>query len=345
MSSWLRRLHLQLRLTLPLAIAPALLFAGGCKDKEPTVEAAEADDADRGSSESDSKPAAVYKGGEITEQHGDTAVTWLVGPDGDVTATVQHKGETVKPSDVDAKLLVKPLGTNEPSKEIPLIEKDGALRANIGKLDAPLTEMRYAMKVKDEPVDGVLHVPKDGTEELVASAIGAAKAKHMADAKGPHGGVVQVVGDDVVEVVGRRGSGDVRVYLLDDDLKPVKIEKQKIKLAVVGAATDYVVLQPHDSGDYFSAELALKTDPTKITILIEDGDDVEVALVGYEPTEVILVGPGSPGCVIYVVDTWDIVVVHPQPVYVHRHKGKGKGKGHGKKWKRKKGGVEVHVHH
>ncbi|NUP07609.1 MAG: hypothetical protein HOW73_16295 [Polyangiaceae bacterium] len=318
----------------------ALLVLGpvaGCKDKKlPSAEAVEDDDSESGSSES--KPATVSTGGEITEQYGDTAVTWNVAPDGDVTVKVKENGETVKPADVDGKLLVKPLGSDEPAKEIPLKAKGDVLRANVGKLDSDLTEIRYALKVKEKPVAGTLHVPRDGSEELVASAVAAAKTKIEPDAKGPHGGVVQVVGDDVVEIVGKKGSGDVRVYMLDDDLKPVKVGKQKVKLAFAGDDTDYVVLTPDAGGEYFHGDVDIKTNPNKITVVIDDGGDVDVALVDYEPAEVIIVGPSAPGCVIYVVDTWDVVVVEPRPTVIYHGKGKGKWKKHGH------GKVHVHLH-
>ena len=68
---------------------------------------------------------------------------------------------------------------------------------------------------------GALHVPAGGTKELVLTARTAATKDNYKGQKGPNGGVVQRVGDDVVEIVGDKGTGQVRVYALDATLKPI----------------------------------------------------------------------------------------------------------------------------
>src|SRR5258708_831474 len=77
-----------------------------------------------------------------------------------------------------------------------------------------------------------LHLPPGGTAELVAGAKAAAQVNVDAKA-GPHGGVIQVVGNERFEVVANESTGEARVYLLDPDLKVVAIGDRKITLGVV----------------------------------------------------------------------------------------------------------------
>jgi hypothetical protein len=313
----------------------AMLFttAAGCAEKK--VEAREEDDDD---SSEDSRPVEKTSDASvITEKQGDVAVSWAVTPSGDVSVRATDKGADVKPEDIDGALAVTKLGGKP--EDFKLKAKEGRNMVNVGELDSPITEVRYSLTVKGKPAAGVLHVPKAGTKLIVDGATAAAaKTKIKPGAKGPHGGVVQVVDDDIVEVVGKKGSGNVRVYPLDEDLKPVKIEKQKVKLALVADEPQVVELEADPTNAYFSGDFTIKTDPSRITVYVEEDDDIDCAIVGYEPAEVLIIGPGAPVVVVYVVDSWDVVVVQP------RWHGKGKGKG---KWKKGRGhgrGVHVHVH-
>lgn len=324
------------RLSKLLAALALMSFVAlaGCKDKK--AEAREEDD----DSESDSSPSrpssddSAPSGKVITEQHGDVTLSWMVEPNGDVWLAAKDKGADVPLDEIEGDLL-------EESKQFALKNKDDLKFANIGKLGEPLNEVKYDLKVRGKPVKGMLLVPKAGTPQLVAGADHVAKAKLKPDTKGPHGGVVQVIDEHVVEIVGKKGSGDVRVYFLDDDLKPIKPKEQTIRLAAQGDESEVIVLTPDPTAAYLQGTFKVKTNPTRLTVVLEEADDVDCVIVGYEPAEVLIVGPAAPVVVVHVVESWDVVVVEPR-VHVHKKwKGKGKGKGRGKHRGR---GVHVHVH-
>jgi hypothetical protein len=143
-----------------------------------------------------------------------------------------------------------------------------------------------------------------------------------------------VVGDDIVEVVADEKSGAVRMYFLDDDLRVIPVGKRKGKLALVGASPVMVDVNPDPSGLYLSGKVD-PVQPAKVTVVVIDGDEVDVALCGYSPGGVVVVGVGAPVIAIFVVTGWPVVVV-PAAVVVQPGvvvvKGKGKGKWK-KKWK------------
>jgi hypothetical protein len=314
-----------------LATAAALTTSGaGCsKDKGPA--AAE----------------AITAESAVTEKNGDLEVTWNVTPDGQVTALVKDKDGLPVRKGVTVTVTVKPQGGGAPVA-VPLTPQGdaGLLTGQIPKLDADLTEVSYDVQADAAKSQGTMHLPRGGTKELVESAREAAAAKPIAkDQKGPNGGVVQVVGDDIVEVVADKGSGAVRVYFLDDDLKVIPIGKRKGKLGFVGASPVVVDVTPDPGGLYLVGKVDISIQPVKITVVVIDGDEVDVALCGYVPGGVIVVGPAAPVIGVFIVTSWPVVVVpgvvvvQPgvivQPgvvVVTGKGKGKGKWKWKGKKW-------------
>lgn len=280
----------------------------------------------------------------LTEQQPAAAVTWLVTPDGQVKAVVKSpdgkpldKGVTgtvtARPLDKDAKPVTAKLEAGA---------KPGAYTATLPKLEADLTDVTYKLEVDGKPVNGTLHLPRGGTKQLAANAKAVAEAKPVADTKGPNGGVVQVVGDDIVEIVADKATGQVRVYVLDDDLKPIPVGKRKVKLAAVASSPEVVELQAEPKGLYFTGKFTGKTNPVKLTVVLYADVDVEpvVVLCGWKPATVIVVGPGAPVVLpIFVVVNWaPVVVIDNSPPVVIIHHGKGKGKG---KWGW--GGKKVHI--
>lgn len=286
----------------------------------------------------------------VAEQHDTGTVVWSMTPEGQVRALV--KGPDGKPIEegVTGTLSVKTSPDAEPVKVDLKPEENtgGVLAATLPKLEADLTEVSYDIKVGDKPIKGALHVPKGGTPELVAAAKVTAEAK-LDGKKGPNGGIVQVVGDDTVEIVADKTSGKVRVYLLDDELKaePIKERKLKVKLALSGGAAETVELLPDPKGLYFEGKVKVKINPTKITIVIVDNGVAHAALCGWHPGVIIVVGPSAPVIGIFVAVKWDIDVVVKPPIIVHddddddddhgpvivigkKGKWKGKHKGH---WK------------
>src|SRR5262249_49315367 len=134
--------------------------------------------------------------------------------------------------------------------------------------------------------------------------------------KGPNGGVVQVVGDDIIEIVADKNSGQLRVYVLDTDFKPVPIGERKVTLGFVGPTTEIVVPESGPGGAYFVGKLSAKVNPIKITVGVRYHgtlhDALHVALVGYRPGITIVVGAAAPPIVLLVATPW--VVVTPPAV-------------------------------
>jgi len=279
----------------------------------------------------------------ITEQHEAATVTWAVAPDGKVKARFKSPdGEplndgvvgtvTVKPSEPDAKPVTAKLAFDA---------KAGLYTADIPKLESDLTEVSYDVQVKSKPVKGALHLPKGGTRELVATAKVTAEVKIPEGKKGPNGGIIQVAGDDLLEIVADQKTGESRVYVLDDDLKPIPVGKRKVKIAVVASAPEMVELAPDPKGLFFTGKLTVKANPTKLTVVLYP--EVEVApvvvLCGWSPGVVVVVGPSAPVIGLFVAVNWVPVVIAPVPPVIVVG-GKGKGKGH---WGWKGHGPKVHI--
>jgi len=280
----------------------------------------------------------------ITEQHEPATVAWVVAPDGKVKAhfkapdgaplgTSVTGTVTVKPTQKDAKPVTAKLVYNTEA---------GVHTADIPALDADLTEVSYDGPVKGKPVKGALHVPRGGTPEPRATAEVSAAGKLPEGKKGPNGGVVQVVGEDVIEVVADVKTGDTRVYVPDDDFKPIPVGKRKVKIAVVGSAPEAVELQAEPQGLYFTGKLAVvKTNPHKLTVVLhgEHSPQPVVVLCGWHPGTVVVVGPGAPVIGLFVAVNWaPVVIVDHSPGVIVVGKGKGKGK-----WGWKGGGRGVHI--
>src|SRR5262249_45588132 len=165
----------------------------------------------------------------------------------------------------------------------PDAKAQGMLVASGPKLEADLTEVGYTVTVNEKPWSGTLHLPPGGTAELVANARAAAKVN--LDAKvGPHGGALQVIGDERYEIVQSDATGAIRVYLLDPDLKVVAIGDRKITLGIVADTPQIVVLVPEpEAGLYARAKVNLKVDPVRITLAVRQAAAVKVAIVGWAP--------------------------------------------------------------
>lgn len=287
-----------------------------------------------GKSAPEASAEAVSAESAITERHPTGDVTWDVTPEGHVTVMMRDKDGLPIEKGVTGSLIVKPASKTATPVTVALSAPgSGVLTGEMPKLTDELTEVAYDLNGPSGQVKGTLHVPKGGTRELVDGARDAAAAKQIApDAKGPNGGLVQVVGDDVVEIVADKSSGQVRMYVLDDDLKVVPVGKRKGKVAFVSDTPEVVELAADPSGTYLAGVAVLKSNPIKITVVVVDGDETDVALCHYQPGGVIIVGPMAPVFVVFVVTNWQVVVV-PTPVIIP-HYGKGKGKGKGK-WKGK----------
>ena len=111
-----------------------------------------------------------------------------------------------------------------------------------------------------------MHVPVGGTAALVASAKVTAEAKLPDEAVGPHGRTIQVVGSERLEMVADAETGDTRVYVLDVDLKPVRVETRTLRMGFVAKTTTFVNFAPEPAGLYFTARLgAAVLNPLRVT--------------------------------------------------------------------------------
>lgn len=311
--------------TLSFLLGATLVGCGSKTDSKVTASA---------SAEAYEAPAtdvdSIDQGQVLTQQVGDTNVSWLVKPNGDVFALVKQNGKEVPAEELDGKVAVRAFSPEGAPVDRPLKNEMGLLTTNVGPLSGSVNELKYDLTVKKAPVSGVLHVPKAGTEALIDAGEIAAKAKFQPGTRGAHQGVVQVVDEHVVEIVGEKGGGQIRVYFLDDDLKEIKVGEQKLKLALYGDKTYWVDLKVADGNAYFYGVVDLKVDPTMVTVVCEDHDDVDVVLVDYLPGHVVIWGPKAPSLSIYVVTNWTVVVGAPQVIV---HQGKHKKWKKGKKWK------------
>lgn len=282
----------------------------------------------------------------LTEQHEPGSVVMTVAQDGQVTVLVKDRDGKPIEEGVSGNVKVKVPGKEGApvtAELVPEPKSGGVLLAKIPPLEDDLTEVNYEFNVKGAPFKGVLHVPRGGTRELQEEA--KENDAHKLDGmKGPNGGVLQPVGDDIVEIVADKDSGDLRVYVLDLNLKPVPIGDREIKLAIQTASgPDVIVLAPGPDRLYFTGKLRAKVNPTKITVVVKEGGHTDVVLCGYRPGSVIVVGPSAPVITILVATGWAVkvdvkptVIVHDDDdddgrviiVHKHKHRHKHKGKGH-----------------
>lgn len=313
---------------LPALLLMALSAAGpaliACKSSDAEVTAENIDSAE----------------GTLIEDHEGGSIVWHVAPDGKVRALV--KSSDGKPVDTGVNGTLTWKGPGGDAK-IPLAldEKEKLLAASGPKLEGDLTEVKYEVAVAGKTWSGALHLPAGGTKQIVEDAKKSA-AKTLPKGKvGPNGGVIQVVGDDIVEVVADKTSGEVRVYVLDADLKPIAIGDRQVKLGFVGSSVETIALTGGPGGLYFVGKLVAKVNPVKLTIVIIAGGHTHCVIVGYSPGVHIIVHGKAPSLKILVAVSWNVNVKVKGPGVIvvhddddddddHYH---GHGHGHGKhKW-------------
>ncbi|WP_437317833.1 hypothetical protein [Sorangium sp. So ce385] len=247
--------------------------------------------------------------GAYVEEHESGKAAFNVAADGNVKAAVS--GPDGKPirEDVSGTLLWKD-ASGEKTLPLTLDAKTGLLVAAGPKLEADLTEIGYTLSVAGKPWNGTLHVPAGGTAELYANAKGSADLGLPEGKLGPHGGRIEIVGDDRLELLVDEATGDVRVYVLDADLKPIDIGERKVTLGVVAEAPQVVVLAPVAAtagvaaGAYLTGKLALAADPLKVTVAVRNAGRSAVALCGYRAGAAFAVHARAPRVNVRVKTDW-----------------------------------------
>jgi len=250
----------------------ALAFAPACSKSPETVgvEAEMAVNADLGAE-------------ALVEEHDEGSIAWRIDGDGQVRAAVTATGGARIQEDVGGSLVWKMPDGEARTVPLAVDAKTGLLVAKGPELEADLTEVDYTITVSGKPWSGVMHVPVGGTAALVASADAAAEAKVEVEAVGPHGGSIQVVGDDRLELVADATSGETRVYVLDVDLRPVHVEKRTLRMGFVASRAELVAFSPAPTGLYFVGKLGAVVDPLRVTVALGVGGVTRTALWGYRP--------------------------------------------------------------
>jgi hypothetical protein len=250
----------------------------------------------------------------LTEESEQGAVSWYIGPDGKVKALV--KGPDGKPIE-NASATVTFGGASGTKVPLAVDPKSKLLVGQGPKLQGELIEVQYTITAAGKTWNGVLYLPPEGTAGIEENAKKAESKDVPVDKPGPNGGVVQVVGEDVVEVVADQNSGQVRVYVLDAELKPAEVGERKIKLGLQGNGTELVDLSPGPTGIYFVGKINARVDPTKVTIAVTNKSRTVVVLVGHGRGKRVVLTPGKgPKPKILVVG----------PRWIEERKGKDKDK-------------------
>jgi len=269
----------------------------------------------------------------IVEQGPSGTSTWVVAPDGAVTATLKTPDGARVSRPVTGQLtFANPNGavTNVP---VTYDTKAGVLTAAGPRLDADITPVSYALDSGGTPWAGSLDVPKGGTLDLVSTAKLQPPAPPSSPAPpglpppplppvpGPNGGVVQTIGTDRVELVGNRRTGDVRAYVLDADGRSVDPGDRRVTVALDGERPEVLVLAPEPQGHFLVGHMNAHLEPVRVTIAVNARGTTHAALVGWSPGAVVLVGPRAPRVHLFTVEAWpgEVVVEEHGPHGRHHH--------------------------
>lgn len=200
-----------------------LLVCLGCALSFSNV-ACDRDTADDGASRDDARSRSKkQKSNALVEEREDGSVAWRIASDGSVEVTVTDaSGSELKPPDVGGTLTVNDADVELESGLL------GGLSAKIGALESDLTEVRYRLAVKGKTWSGALHVPPGGTDALVAEP----QVTVPEGTRGPHGGLVDVVGAQRVELLVDDATGEMRVYFLDENLEEMPVGDAELTIAV-----------------------------------------------------------------------------------------------------------------
>lgn len=276
-------------------VLAALLSVSACGKSESSEEDPPKKSSSKSGSAKTATASAASMGDDIVlENHEKAAVAWSVAADGAVMAQVRTLDGQPITEKVDGSIQWK-VGNDVKSASLVSDPKKGVLVAQGPRLDADLTELTYKVTLEGAPLDGALHLPPGGTAQLVADGKATAKVTLAEGARGPHGGIIQVVGEDRVEIVSAEGAEDVRVYVLNEKLEVVELEDRTLTIAVVGdKGPEVIVLTPSEEKLYFVGKWKVVSEPSRITVVVKRPGKVHVAIVGWRPGVVLVVGKSAP---------------------------------------------------
>jgi hypothetical protein len=231
--------------------------------------------------------------------------TWIIQPDGAVSATLKTADGAPVTQPVNGEIV---FATPSGPKPVPVQydPKAGVLTAQGPKLEADVTPVSYTLSISGTPWDGSIDVPRGGTQDLVAT--GKIQGSLAPSTVGPNGGIVQTVGPDRIELVANKHTGDVRAYVLDADNHPVDPGDRKITVAIQGEP-EVLVLAPEPSAHFFVGHLRTRVNPAYLTVAVSVRGTTHAGLVGWSPGAVVVVGPEAPRLHLLVVDAWPGEVV------------------------------------
>jgi hypothetical protein len=238
----------------------------------------------------------------IAEQAPFGLSTWIVRSDGSVNATL--KTADGKPVDEPVTGQITFAAASSPPTIVPVQydPKTHVLTAGGPKLTDDITPVHYAMVVGGKTWDGSIEVPQGGTRELVDT--GKLQASVSQGAVGPHGGPVQMVGPDRIELAANKHTGEVRVYVLDSTGHPVDPSARKITVAIQAEPTELVALEPQPHTHFLASNLRTRVDPLHVTIAVTANETTHACLVGWSPGSVVFVGRDAPRVRLFVVEAW-----------------------------------------
>jgi hypothetical protein len=226
----------------------------------------------------------------LIERQDSGSIAWNVHADGTVKALLKTPDDKPITANVKGKI------TTNDGAAVELVQdaQSGILEGKGLKLSAGLTQAKYDLTVDGSPLTGTLFLPAGGTADIVAGARASANVKLPEPKIGVHGGTLQVVGGDVVELVANAQAHELRAYLFDAQLKAVAAADREIQVGIVAERPELVILTAEPGAAYFTGKLAATIDPIEVTIGVKTKGHAEIALVGFQPGVAMAIGATAP---------------------------------------------------
>lgn len=251
---------------------------GGCA-KRHVETSAETSAAEAASAPPAAEPAPGSPSSTIVEESDLGTITWRITQEGHVEAVVKRPDGAAVTKEMTG-ALTWPSDAADDEREMTL-DAEGRLVADGPPLAADLVEIDYALVIEGKPWNGVLHVPRGGTQAIDADARADAAANIDPGKKGPNGGVIQRIGGDLVEVVADSTTGEMRVYLLGPSYEVIDPGERRIRLGYVADYAETLEMEREPGGLFFVTRVRTRLDPLRVTLAVGLGAAVHVGIVGF----------------------------------------------------------------